>query len=412
MKILNLFEEVLVETLNIEEYHYSGYIYEILKSDEINLSSGLVTKADRIGGKFFFLSLSRTPSLKLGFIDKAAANRGSVARIVFDGRKLNSDFSSIPVDYWGDKARRFEYEDRIVTDKPVIKGIKKYILRVEIITSKVESYPYYKKVIELCEDIGIACFAYANESDLRLKRNLINNEILDNDAGITNDYIPSFREGPYDYLLAFLFIDKKYQNDSGSLRHDIEYFIIKHDLEEQKIDIDKVKEIINRLFWSDRDVISVIEAKMHTYFKHGGGGKFRVILNILIKMMRKLGVSDLTGLINIKLKGIKTKTNFDWMGKYCLWKYDNDLDGYVMVDNNTQLTELRDIYFNTYKYAGYLDDDDYKKMYEIKKDGGAVGSFLNYLLNKYTINKVDEIIRNSGYNNGNETYFYKLDKIK
>ena len=131
-----------------EVYYYTNNIKEILSSNKINLSSNLGSDRDKFGNRYFFLSLSRTPGVNIGY------GKNSNYRLVLDGNKLNQNFKSIPVDYWkGNSVRyevEYEYEDRIITDKPVINNISKFIIRIEIVTSssyKESFYENYYKIL-------------------------------------------------------------------------------------------------------------------------------------------------------------------------------------------------------------------------------------------------------------------------
>jgi hypothetical protein len=67
--------------------------------------------------------------------------------------------------------------------------------------------------------------------------------------------------------------------------------------------------------------------------------------------------------------------------------------------------------FITYRYGGQLSDVDWDKYYEIKSENKSIGEWINYLMNKYTINKSKEIVHKSSYNDYSKSYEFKLDKI-
>lgn len=92
-------EVLLDEALSPEAYHLTNLsnILNILKTNHLNLSSGLGSRADQYGDKFFYLSISRTKSLRIGY----KAGQKVIGVIIFDGNKLNHNFKSLPVDYWG-----------------------------------------------------------------------------------------------------------------------------------------------------------------------------------------------------------------------------------------------------------------------------------------------------------------------
>ena len=414
MKILEAYKQLLTEILSPEEFHYTYNIYDIISTDQINLSSGLGGRgADQKGNKFFFLSLSRTGSFKLGF----KRGQTSVARIVFDGRKLNNNFQSLPVDYWGNKedpqfAASFEYEDRLVTDKPVINGINKYILRVEIITDRENNYPMFKKILGICDSKGIPCLIYGNETDLRLKRNPLNDKI----AGVedTEPYETYDRGMDMTKVVALLMFNKKYLDNYDIFKSELAEYLSANNLPE--VDAYKTYDVMRGLSWGNRDFLSDIGADFHNYFKGGKGGRFRKDVELLVRDMRRNKVNNLEELVNIRVNGIKPQTKLDWTQKFCLLEADynpetqkNDI--YVPVDNGKEFSKVYGFNYQSYKYGGYLRDDDFTVAWDLDKRGGTIGEFLNYLLNKYTIDKVSEIVYGTGHDSYDKTFRYKLGKV-
>ena len=410
-----------METLLPEEYHYTWNIYDIIKNNQINLSSGLGGNADQIGTKFFFLSLSRTGSFKLGY----KKNQTSIGRIVFDGNKLNHDFKSIPVDYWGLKHTprsydSFEYEDRVVTDKPVINNITKYILRVEIITDakpdgafKSNDLKMFKNTLEICNERGVPCFIYGNEKDLRLKQNLLNSEILSGENTQDNYERKIFID--YRKILALLLYDEKYLDNYDLFAKDLSDYISANDLPE--VDAYGTYDYIRSLSYGSGDFLSSLMADLHNYFKGGLGGRFRKDVEILVKDIKKAGVTNLKDLVKIKVQGIKPKTNLDFTKTYCLWSldYNHDTgkyDTYVPIDSDKQLKGVHGLYFNVRRYGGYLLEDDFNVIWDLENKGGTVGQLMNYLMNKYTVKKASEIIYGSGFDSYEKLHKFKLDKIK
>ena len=417
MKILEVYKQVLNEMLSPEEYHYAngGVIYDIIKGDQLNLSSAL-SGADAKGHKFFFLSLSRTGSFKLGY----KRGQTNLVRIVFDGGKLNNNFKSIPIDYWGDKGSLnggagFEYEDRLISDKSVIQGINKYILRVEGIFDDERYYRNIQDVLNICKEKGIPCFIYGNEKDLRLKRNLINDKILGVELGDDERYVPSSKEYiDYEKIVALLMYNVKYFDNYDLFKNDFESYVTKNNLPE--LDAYRAYDNFRRLSYGDSDYLSSINADLHNYFKGGKSGPFRVHVNLLVKEMKKYGLRSLKQLIDLKVNGLKPKTKLDFTKKFCLWAFNpnqetNQLGGYIPVDNDKQLKYVHGLYFNVRRYGGHVREEDFSIIWDLENKGGTVGELLNYLLNTYSIEKASEIIHNSSWDNFDETYRYKLDKI-
>lgn len=411
MKLFDIYTNLLKETLLPEEFHatYLDNIIKILEKDKINLSSNLGTSSDAKGGKFFFLSLSRTGSPKLAF-----GQRGdSLARIVFDGNKLNHNFKSIPIDYWGLKGRpngdAFEYEDRVITDKPVIDNVSRYIIRIDIVTDYSEANVYrIKKVLALAESKNIPINVYGSSNDMVKKVNVINDKIL----SIGNDYedTGSDYEPRVDLtdVIALLMVKPEYFNDGGydKFMSDFDDFIAQSGFEYSEPD--KVYERMRKMYYYKEDIVNSLSADFHNYFKRGVGGKFRDDVKLLVRDMRKWGVSKIGDLIDIKLFGIKPKGPFkDYTKKFFLYEYGYDNNWELA--KNVPLDKTR-IYFNTTNYGGYLSKEDMDIFFDYREQGKRIYDFINYLLNRYTFDKVKELIYKSGFDSYEKIHKFKVDK--
>jgi hypothetical protein len=119
---------------------------EMLKSNEIHLVTDLGTTADKLGSrkKFapYYFSTSR---VKFGGYLRGMGKSG-IANLVLDGRALSQNMHGHAVDYWGPSYRpdtieverrlqNNENEDRLFSDKPVIKPLKKYVIEIHVVIS-------------------------------------------------------------------------------------------------------------------------------------------------------------------------------------------------------------------------------------------------------------------------------------
>lgn len=312
------YKQLLNEIISGEIYHYSrpDSLYNILNTNSIKLSSNLGNDADMYGDKPFFLSLSRTKSLKLGYRgDKSSF----MSRIVFDGDRLNSKFKSIPVNYFNRRYKHidFEYEERIISDEPIIKNINKYIKRIDIVISNMDWYgsfiKWIKGIILKGEKLGILVYVYKNEKDLILGRNTINDEILNSDTEeIANDeLIDKSLESDqwYEYIIlqifAIILFDWKYFNEESGydlLCSDLEEFKIKNNVKTD-VECSKLYQEMDKVRYDYEKQYMVLQSVLYDLFKYGGEVRKDVLL--LTKEMKRNKVNNLKSLYDIKINGKK-----------------------------------------------------------------------------------------------------------
>jgi len=417
-------ESLLVEGFQDIEYHVTSYdnIIKIINENKINLSSGLGTTADRLGNKFFFLSLSR-----IGFPGVAwGAKYGDFARIVFDGRKLSYNFKGIPVNYWGSTVKSdpkyvsmFEYEDRLVTDKSVIENIKKYIIRIEVLCENRDKYKFIKKLIEICRNKNVDIFVYGNKKDMVRGINTINDEIMNSDEEENNQELNRYDSGDNKglaaKLAALILYDNSYIDNSNyhKLMEDLDIFFNKFAIE--GVDKNYASKQMEYIFYGSIDFLPSLFADLHNFFKSGGSGSIRKIIDYLVKDMRRVGANNIESYYTYKVEKIKPKIkNIDYTKDWALYEleYPYENNKWDLIDNNKPLKDLSRIYFNSYNYGGQLSDEDKDFYFKLENSDGTVGDFINYLMNKYTLEKVKDIIFKSGYDSYSKINSFKLDKLK
>jgi hypothetical protein len=307
MKILDLLTEGIDNVL----YHFTSInaLAKILKNNQINLSSSLGTQADAFSKKIFFLSTARTSSPKVGY----ARNRS--VRITFNSDKLKSNHEIKPIDYWQRKApdkqpsfnnpsqagnykweieSSFEYEDRILSDKPIIENANKYIISVDIIKNGDNLNNEILSIIEMCKGFNIPIQIYENVDDMVSKKNqVLNIEPFDrsDDYNIDNSERDSFYH--YDTFFALLLYDKKYLNNYDLFKADFEKYLKEQNIE-VKVDPYKTYDVLINLGYGLNDSIEGLKANLHNYFKGsvGGNNRFRKIVLLLTRQMKRYGVKS------------------------------------------------------------------------------------------------------------------------
>jgi hypothetical protein len=414
MKLYNMLNEALLQ----EVYHFSNLkkIISILKADKINLSTILSHPSDATNMKnFFFLSVSRTPSLVKGYSEMS----DNKCIIVFDGQKLNSRYKTMPYHYFknntSDYKRRFEYEERILSDVPYINQISKYIIRIDcIIETNNENKPVngqkslLNELLSLGKSKNIPMGFYGSEKDMRLGRNQLN-DFVDGDS-TTNDLPqPYISYRTYSRMLAMILYDRKYLDDYQSFSTDLEEYVKANNLRSTKID---AMSIFGEIKSMSSDTIAYnLTSDIATYFNNGYDDEFREDVKLLVKEMRRYGVNTLIGLYNVKVKGTKeTPTNYDYTGKYTLYHLVISEEGnhWEVVSPQVLISQIESFNLESDFNNGYLDNDTFYWCERAKLNGRTMGDFMNYLLNKFQKEKVIELISDCGYNHFDNQHRYKL----
>lgn len=138
----------------------------ILKEDRFVLSNSFFGGKDvdfQKEGKYFYLSTSR--NRYSGYV-QTYGRHGSVT-FNLNGRKLGSNYESLPANFFGDQ--RHEGEERIINEDPVIENATKYIEEAHVfidpekLNSKQEEYLNF--LLDYSEKKNIPIFVYKNKSD-------------------------------------------------------------------------------------------------------------------------------------------------------------------------------------------------------------------------------------------------------
>lgn len=157
-------------------FHYTklGSVLEMLRSNEIALTTGIGTPADNALGKtFYYLSMSRT---RLGEYHIRRDNQGAVL-LTLNGDLLNQRYKTKPVDYWGEDSRiykkgAYEQEDRLFSNKPTIPNARKYIMSIDLLMpdkglfdKRFSKKLQMRELLKTCLVNKISCHIYENSND-------------------------------------------------------------------------------------------------------------------------------------------------------------------------------------------------------------------------------------------------------
>jgi hypothetical protein len=292
-----------------EVYHYTYGIKDIISSNKMNLSSNLGAVSDKFNNKFFFLSLSRTPGVNIGY------GKYKNYRLVLDGNKLNQNFKSIPVDYWGNKGGdnvESEYEDRIISNKPVINNFNKYIIRIEIVDKNPKSEGNYE-LLQLAKQNNIPIFFYLNKNDLQRQRNDVNNQV--EETVIDDNKNPSkyYYEHSKDYyeqdlitILSIVLYEKDILNNEELLLQKLNKLTELYNL--PKLSFSDIQKKIREIKLGDFE-IRVFKNHLKNYFKSGIDDEFRNWIKILTDEMRKYKSTSIEDLVKLKYENNENNNN-------------------------------------------------------------------------------------------------------
>lgn len=207
-----LIKKIIRESVSDKVYHftYVDNLLSILQNNKIYLtpSFGITSDANINNGKLYSLSLTRSKNVMQNYkgIGKNLDYASGRIRIEFDGRRLNANHKSKPVDYWQYPRTKDittmsnsydELEDRIVSDKNEITQINKYISQIDIFLN-VKNESFMQKCHEIrhaAENLNVPCYFYDNGKDFNwgITKNSVelpekNNDFVEKDYSGGEDY--------------------------------------------------------------------------------------------------------------------------------------------------------------------------------------------------------------------------------
>lgn len=376
MKLLKILSESLPDI--VYHFTYLNNIINILETNKITLSSALGSTADLKPnrGKFNFLSTTRSKS--------SGYKRGNT-KIVLDGQKLNYNYKSIPLDYWGysknpkdwtDKSAYIqalgsEQEDRIVSDKTTIPNFKKYILAIHV---NISNYKRNKlnKIKDLANQNNIPLYLYSSQENWEKQINNIDiNTIPQNSEEDDYHNMSSnthYRE--YDLASAIAY------NNPENYKKIIDYI---NDETEIKSFNEHLSKRIYEWFsinasYKD-DAIAVIMSIIHNN-RSTHKPEIDFLMTLLIKEMRKLKVKTIRDYLEEKR----------WIGKKSIKNLKKELISHLfsIIDNVTE----DEINYRLQEWVE-IDGTYYNKAYESPEIREFLKTY-NDVIKRYVANKITD----------------------
>ncbi len=436
-------ESLLSEAASPVLYHFTWErsLSNILKTNKLYLTSSVGSRANEYGNKPYYISFSRSKSIKQGYGTKFT-NPGSI-RIRVDGNKLNHNYKTISIDYWQyPREKGFmggsgdEMEDRVVSDNDVIDNANKYIESIDIFLPK---DGISADIIENAKKLGIKLYFYANEKDFAagIPKRSVEPKIADaKEHRIDKGYgimrvlgaltykEPEIMDKVYDELVVDYGYNKGDINDKISKIHEeYDYYLRPND------------------DYYLTDLTNSLSADLQNN-NRSSNKLVRYIIKEFIKDYKRVGADNLKDYLNLKLySGKKTQRvynkelsiEFDKLIKSSYKKRKEYLDFSVYdkdgnrIDSFVELPEvkkfLNDKVFKIRKYVlDYIENNDdlFKTYYkinrsEIKNNIDLYGG-LDTILKKFDDNQVtkhefEDVIGNILYDIDDFAYD-RLSKIK
>tara|TARA_R110000851_G_scaffold9769_5_gene36087 strand:+ start:486 stop:1856 length:1371 start_codon:yes stop_codon:yes gene_type:complete len=296
----------------IYHFTYESRLENILSGNKFNLTSNLASKADQMGDKVYYMSFSRTKSIKHGYGTKST-NPSSV-RIKIDGTKLNQRYKVISVDYW-QYPRTIEFmggigdemEERVVSNGDEIKDASEYIISIDIFLPK---DGVTQSIIDNAKVLGIKLYFFDNVKDFasgiseRSVKPIINTKEKENRGSsffrYSNETMgaltykePEIKEKLYNYLIKLGHNEENLDAIIDPIHKKYKYYLRPND------------------DYSLTDLANSLNANLSNN-KTEADPMVRYILKEFIKNYRKVGAESIKDYLNIKLyKGKKTQRDYN-----------------------------------------------------------------------------------------------------
>jgi len=180
MKNIDTFDQYINEAINEELYHFAvpDVAAKILATGKLMGTYVVGTYGERAinRDKAFAISFSRSKSLLAGFGSSygkpASGEIKNLAAINFDRRGINNHGKLIPVDYWEGAAPGWdqdEMEDRLISNKPYIPNITKYINEIHVLIRSKDTSDISRLASQANKN-GISIFIHTDPKDFNYQR--------------------------------------------------------------------------------------------------------------------------------------------------------------------------------------------------------------------------------------------------
>lgn len=401
---------ILNESLTSKVYHFCNIdsFWGICKYNAFFLTSSNTNKSDErmssVGGyKYpFYMCFSRTSYSNTGYqkqrLDSSSSSwKNCLVRIEIDGNKLNYLYKSHPINYFIDndddkikpylnglnpnvdykqiaRQQMHEYEDRLLSNKNIIKNANYYIKRVDIlIDRKLLTHKLMLNKHKMFGDIlfnnksidNDKIFVYDDvisfnkmSMDGALTKNSINKELLLIKDKIKTNYENILSEGCLKHIGNALAVVTAYYswNYSQNEKEIISELIDKYGFSQYKkellnISINVLYNLYNNYSYIDKIIGFLSMSKPN--FKNGGLWKYGILVDEMINDYCKyMNISYRT--ISLFIKGnylainsdednIRITPRYEKIINYINKQVENELYGVFLDCNNNKVNELKNM---------------------------------------------------------------------
>ena len=318
MKLGKIYKEVLNEGASKILYHftYTTKLENILNTNKFYLTPTIASNSDKTNGKSYFISFSRTKSIKHGYGTKFVNERS--VRIKIDGEKLNYNNKVIPIDYWQyprtpevmNKKIGDEMEDRVISNDNEITNASKYIISIDIFIGK---NGIEHTIVENAKKLGIKINYFDNKNDFANgnPNKSINPIINTNDTETRKDSYMNFS-----YTLGALTYKEPEIRKNVLSVLESKFKVSKETLVKYNESIDTYHKKLDYYLryldeWNLKDLASSLNNELHNN-KSSSGDISRYLTKEIINDLKRNNVNSIKEYLNHKLYiGKKSQTDFN-----------------------------------------------------------------------------------------------------